>query len=158
MVQVVVRAGNLVLSELTVTDVSPAQVAGTNGFTARTLNFATPTGVHQITLSFADVSAGGGQGVDSMIDDVRISLSGQLQLPVIVAQPQSQSVPTGVAASFEVVATGTAPLVYQWWFNGKAVAEGTSSTLVINNAQAVQSGNYWVVVSNSLGSVTSSNA
>jgi hypothetical protein len=38
--------------------------------------------------------------------------------PLIAAQPQSQVVGVGSVASFTAAATGTAPLRYQWRFNG----------------------------------------
>src|SRR5438132_9665813 len=38
--------------------------------------------------------------------------------PMITNQPQSQTVVVGQNASFSVTATGTAPLSYQWRFNG----------------------------------------
>ena len=80
--------------------------------------------------------------------------------PGIMAQPQSLGVP-GSTALFTVTATGTAPLSYQWLFNGSTLANGgqfsgvNSSTLSINNAQPANAGGYTVVVTNSLGSVTS---
>jgi autotransporter-associated beta strand protein len=75
--------------------------------------------------------------------------------PVITDQPDSVTILTGQSASFNVAATGTAPLSYQWRFNGANIANETGTSLAINNATAANAGNYDVVVSNISGSVTS---
>jgi len=48
--------------------------------------------------------------------------------PSITTQPTSQVVTAGQTASFNVAATGTAPLTYQWQKNGVAISGATSST------------------------------
>ncbi|HWY77735.1 MAG TPA: LamG-like jellyroll fold domain-containing protein, partial [Verrucomicrobiae bacterium] len=78
--------------------------------------------------------------------------------PSIVSQPVNQTVPTGVTASFSVVAEGTAPLAYQWQFNGTNLAGATASFLNLVDVQTNQAGIYSVLVSNAAGSATSSNA
>src|SRR5262249_42151821 len=82
--------------------------------------------------------------------------------PLITGQPSGQSVLAGVQVSFTVGATGTAPLGYQWRYNGAPITEGgqfagtTAATLFINNVAVGNAGAYTVVVSNFVGSVTSS--
>jgi probable HAF family extracellular repeat protein len=78
--------------------------------------------------------------------------------PFIINQPTNQAVRLGSNAVFSVTAGGTTPLNYQWLFNGTNVAGATNVTLTITNAQAVSAGSYSVVVTNAVGSVTSSNA
>src|SRR5207249_7422659 len=78
--------------------------------------------------------------------------------PAITLQPQSLIVTQGVNATFSVTATGSAPLGYQWRFNGTNLAGATASNYARNSAQAADAGNYSVVVSNAAGSLTSSNA
>ena len=46
-------------------------------------------------------------------------------------------------------------LVYQWQRNGMDITGATNASLVLTNAQPAQSGNYTVVISNQVGSVTS---
>ncbi|HXB59122.1 MAG TPA: LamG-like jellyroll fold domain-containing protein [Candidatus Acidoferrales bacterium] len=75
---------------------------------------------------------------------------------VITGQPQSQTVPAGGNAFFEVTAGGSQPLSYQWQFNGTIITGGTSPTLTLTNVQSAQEGGYSVVVSNSLAAATSS--
>jgi hypothetical protein len=75
--------------------------------------------------------------------------------PSITVQASSQAVMVGQNASFSVVASGTTPLSYQWSLNGTALSGATSSALTLANVQTTDAGNYTVVVTNSLGSVTS---
>jgi hypothetical protein len=49
---------------------------------------------------------------------VNFSASAAALAPTITTQPASQTVTAGQAASFSVVASGTAPLNYQWQMNG----------------------------------------
>ena len=78
--------------------------------------------------------------------------------PVIVAQPQSQTADAGSTATFTASAAGTAPLSYQWRFNGTPIAGATDSTYARSNLQTGDAGTYSLVVTNAVGSVTSSNA
>ena len=79
-------------------------------------------------------------------------------------QPISQTNGVGTTATFAVTATGTAPLRYQWQFEGTNLVNGTkfsgvtNSVLTISNVQPTNGGNYTVIVTNIAGSVTSSNA
>jgi len=77
--------------------------------------------------------------------------------PQITSQPQSQSVALGGSAIFSVTATGGG-LSYQWQYDGTPLAGQISSTLALSNLTLPQSGNYSVVVSNSIGSLPSSTA
>ena len=78
--------------------------------------------------------------------------------PSVLIEPQSQTVVAGATASFNVTASGGAPLTYQWRFNGADIADGTMSSLALSNVQPTAAGLYRVVVSNSAGTVTSSDA
>ncbi|MDD5140812.1 MAG: immunoglobulin domain-containing protein [Verrucomicrobiales bacterium] len=84
--------------------------------------------------------------------------------PSITTQPTSQSLLAGTNATFSVVASGQATLLYQWSLNGTNLINSahlggaTNATLVISNLVAGDAGNYQVVVSNSHGTATSSNA
>jgi hypothetical protein len=79
--------------------------------------------------------------------------------PSISVQPANQTVTAGMIATLAVTALGTAPLAYQWYFNGSnAVAPGTNATLILSDVQTSQAGYYGVVITNAAGTVTSSNA
>jgi alpha-tubulin suppressor-like RCC1 family protein len=75
--------------------------------------------------------------------------------PAITTQPTNQAVSSLNTATFSVTASGTAPLSFQWWFNGLVLPAQTNSSLILTNVQATNAGNYSVVVTNSYGSVTS---
>ena len=78
--------------------------------------------------------------------------------PSITSQPSSLSVNAGTNASFAIVATGTAPLGYQWRKNGTNISSATNTSYSIAAVSTNDAGTYSCVVSNSAGSVTSSNA
>jgi hypothetical protein len=75
--------------------------------------------------------------------------------PAVTAQPQSQTVTAGDATMFNVIASGTPPLSYQWRFNGADIGGAFAANLMINNTQPAQAGGYSVVVSNPYGVATS---
>ena len=79
-------------------------------------------------------------------------------LPLISVQPQNQSAPAGSNITLSVIASGTPAPTYQWFFNGSAFNGATSNTLSFANAHSADAGDYTVVVTNSLGSVTSNKA
>jgi len=79
--------------------------------------------------------------------------------PSITAQPSSVSITAGQTASFSVTATGTAPLSYQWKKNGTSISGATSASYTTPAETTADNGaQFTVVVSNSVGSVTSNAA
>ena len=78
--------------------------------------------------------------------------------PGITTQPQSQSVTNGASVTFTVLASGTAPLAYQWYFNGSTLPGQTSAGMTLAGVATNQAGAYFVVVTNAAGVATSSNA
>jgi len=75
--------------------------------------------------------------------------------PTIAVQPASQNLEAGQSVTLTVTAAGTPPLGYQWWKDGVPLAGGAEASLTLTNLQAGDAGQYFVVVSNQLGSVTS---
>ena len=79
--------------------------------------------------------------------------------PAITTQPANETVAVGASATFVVVATGTAPLSYQWYLGSTAIAGATAASYTTPAATAAQSGSsFHVVVRNASGSATSNNA
>ena len=79
--------------------------------------------------------------------------------PKITTQPADQTVAAGKTATFAVVATGTAPLTYQWRKNGAAIGGATSASFTTGSLTSADSGaTYSVVVSNAAGTATSRGA
>ena len=97
---------------------------------------------------------------------VDTSTPGQVNLDVfpqvvITMQPQDLTVSTNTPATFNVTATGSATLGYQWYYYGTSSNNTptpvgvNSATFTIPNAQSSDSGLYAVVVSNAYNSVPS---
>ena len=84
--------------------------------------------------------------------------------PHITSQPVSQTRVVGTTAMFSVAALGELPLFYQWQKNGTNLTDGggisgsTTSTLTLANVTVANGGNYSVIVSNALRSVSSDKA
>jgi len=78
--------------------------------------------------------------------------------PEIIGQPASTSVTAGQTAQFSVLATGAAPLKFQWSKNGAQIANATSATYT---TPATTTGDnntsYTVTVSNNLQTAPPSN-
>jgi len=81
--------------------------------------------------------------------------------PAITQQPQSRTNETGTTAIFSVVAAGAEPFGFRWYQGSQPLADdgrvtgAAGANLVIANVRWSDAGDYSVVVSNSLGSVTS---
>jgi hypothetical protein len=94
-------------------------------------------------------------GGSAMSATVTLTVTAAATAPTITQQPVSVTVTVGQSAAFSVIATGTAPLTYQWFMNGTA-AGTNSSTFSIAQAATGQTGaQIHVKVSNATGSATS---
>ena len=84
--------------------------------------------------------------------------------PVITVEPQSQTNNAGATVMFFVSATGLSPMSYQWQKNGTNITDGgnvsgaDTEALTITSISDSDAASYSVVVSNSIGIVTSANA
>jgi hypothetical protein len=75
----------------------------------------------------------------------------------ITSEPVSVAVIPGTDAQFSLGTTGPpAPLVYSWFFNNVLIDGATNATLLIDNAQAANSGNYEAIALDDFQAVTSS--
>ena len=88
---------------------------------------------------------------------MRITFTGP-QAPTITTPPASQTVPTGLNATFTVVASGSG-LTYQWQRNNSNIPNTNSSSYTLNNVSLADSGaTFRVIVTNTTGTVTSNAA
>lgn len=80
--------------------------------------------------------------------------------PVITSGPATQTVTAGRSSfSLRVSVLESAGVTYQWYKDGVAIANGTSSELYYyTSARVEQAGRYHVVLTNSTGSTTSNEA
>ncbi|HEU4390686.1 MAG TPA: immunoglobulin domain-containing protein, partial [Blastocatellia bacterium] len=119
------------------------------------------------TLTLTNVQAGDAGGYRVVVSNTAgsaISTTAVLGVdtgpaaPSITSQPASQVVMTGSNANFTVLATGTAPLTYQWSKDGSPIGGATAATLNLTNVQASDSGGYSVLVGNGVGTANSNTA
>lgn len=91
-------------------------------------------------------------------DDGTIRVGRPALAPSITTQPVSQSVSAGSNVQFEVVVQSLPAASYQWRRNQIVVAGATEATLRLSNVQQSDAGDFSVVITNDVGSVTSNNA
>jgi hypothetical protein len=75
--------------------------------------------------------------------------------PSITSQPAGRTVAAGSNVTFSVTAAGTGTLHYQWRRSGTDVPGATGSSLLLPAVSVDQSGDYQVLVSDSVGSALS---
>lgn len=78
--------------------------------------------------------------------------------PIFTKQPADCVTWLGGSNTFQVSATGSKPLSYQWRLNGKDISGATNSALRISSASTNDLGTYSVLVSNVLGTRLSGSA
>jgi|GEM_PF-307023 len=126
-------------------------------------NGADITGATSATLTLTGVTPASAGSYSVVVTNLVTSVTSaaatltvQAVAPSITTQPMAQSAPLGGSATFNVVATGTAPLGYQWQKNGTDIPGATSASYTVTGVQAADFTTYRVVVTNSAGSATSS--
>ncbi|MBI2949736.1 MAG: VCBS repeat-containing protein [Verrucomicrobia bacterium] len=86
---------------------------------------------------------------------IAMAAANAIAQPAITRQPADQSVSLGANVTFQITATGAAPLNYQWHFNETEMSGATNRSLILTNVQLPNAGGYRVVVTNVAGSRTS---
>lgn len=79
-------------------------------------------------------------------------------LPIITAQPLSQTAKESTRVTFAVEARGPGTLAYRWYRNQHPLNVASSPTLTLESAKSEDGGSYRVEVSNAAGTVTSNPA
>jgi hypothetical protein len=136
---------------------------------------ATPF-TYQWRLNGANVAGNAGRNQSYSLNNVQVSKAGDYTVvvsnsggaitsavavltinapPAITSQPQGQNLMAGSDAAFAVVASGAAPLQYQWRRDSVLLPGATNSILLLSAVQQTNAGNYTVLVSNPIASVTS---
>jgi hypothetical protein len=123
--------------------------AGTN---SNTFSIAQTTAGQTGAQIYVVVSNAGGSTTSTT---VTLTVTATAIAPAIAQQPMSVTVSAGQSAAFSVLATGSAPLTYQWFMNG-TTAGTNANAFSIAQATTGQSGaQIYVKVSNATGSATS---
>jgi hypothetical protein len=132
--------------------VAQASISGEQDWQQATFNV--PAGPQMLIWTYAKDGAGSA-GLDAgWVDQLTLIP----QPPSLLTQPASQTVLGGSNVMFNVTATGTPPLAYQWLKNGSALSSVSGSSLSLTNVSRTNSGLYAVLVTNLAGTNTSSNA
>ena len=123
----------------------PGTVTFSNQNQASTTATFSAAGTYLLRLSATDSEL-------SSYDDVVVTVNSALvpQAPAITTPPISQTVNVGSSTTFNVVASGTAPLAYQWRKGSVDISGAINSSYTIANVQLSDAGNYDVVVSNGI--------
>ncbi|MDB6105268.1 MAG: pyrrolo-quinoline quinone, partial [Gammaproteobacteria bacterium] len=112
-------------------------------------------GIACLVIAAAFAACGGGGSNDPMTSGD----SAAAAPPLITTQPINAAVTVGNTATFTVVASGTAPLTYQWQKDGTVIMGATGASYTTPAAQITDDGAMFAVaVTNSAGSVTSNSA
>lgn len=127
-------------------------VGGANPYHLRTSDPFTATST-SMELSFIKSNPQGGD-TTLLLDNIIVLLPNTP--PSIARHPESQIIGIGETVTFTVVASGSAPLSYQWFHNNNAIAGATDAVYSFLVEFPDQGGDYHVVVSNSAGTVESS--
>ena len=96
-----------------------------------------------------------------MIGNSSVSYSFHLiatNTPLIYTQPANRTVVSNASAMFYVESGGLLPKTYQWFLNGTNLTGETAPIFALNHIDSSMAGNYTVLVSNAMGSITSAPA
>ena len=123
-------------------------------------SYTTPvltTGDNGVTFQ---VIVSNGVNPSAMSNSATLTVNPAAVAPTITAQPANVTVTAGATATFTVVATGTAPLSYQWQKNNSAIMNAPNSPSYTTPVLAAgDSGStFRVVVSNGVNPPATSNA
>ncbi|MEY4817205.1 MAG: hypothetical protein RLZZ162_4278, partial [Verrucomicrobiota bacterium] len=140
-------------------------------------NTANITGATTATLTVANVQASDIATYDVVISNGTLpnatsagaALTVAPAAPTIATSPTNQNAVIGGGTTFTIVATGSAPFTYQWRKGSTAITDGasgngstfsgaTSATLALANTQLADAGTFDVVVTNAVGTATSTPA
>jgi hypothetical protein len=131
--------------------------------TSFTMNIPSVVGGNTAYVGFTGGTGGLTATQDILTWTYTPTTQGPPTAPSITTQPSSQTVNVGQAATFAVVASGTAPLIYQWQKNTGSgfanISSATSASYTSPPTTSADSGTtFQVIVSNSVGKVTSNAA
>ena len=112
-----------------------------------------------LRLSELKLSDAGAYAVE-VVNEAGITMSDEAEVQVLILvslieHPQNQSVVAGSLVLFEAVMSGSNPIAYQWYFNGSPIEGAVEASVRLENLRTENQGDYYVVASNSVSTVTS---
>jgi uncharacterized protein (TIGR02145 family) len=130
----------------------------TNISVATDSNYTTPATILSDSGSLFRCIVSNSAGADTS-EKALLQVSQKPIAPTITTQPEQQSVTEGGTATFSIVATGTAPLSYQWQQDSADITGATDSSYTTSATTLADSGSVFrCIVSNTAGADTSDNA
>ena len=122
-----------------------ADISGATG-SNYTISSVSPTnaGQYQVVVANADGPTSSGVAVLTVNTN-----------PIIIAEPIAAVVDPNTAVSIGVAARGGQPLSYQWYKNNALIGGSIGTNINFASAQLSDTGEYFVVVANAFGSITS---
>ena len=157
-----VTAGQTATFSVTASGTSPLsyqwQKNSTNIAGATAANYTTPATTSSDNGAKFDVVVSNSAGsITSAI--ATLTVNAAAVAPTITAQPANQTVTVGQTATFNVTATGTAPLSYQWQKNSTNIMGAAAASYTTPATTSADNGaKFDVVVSNAAGNKTSAMA
>ncbi len=97
----------------------------------------------------------GADNDESLAQDFTLTEIDTYTRPYVITPPAGATNYPGETVSLSVFAGGYPNPTYQWQLNSSNLSAGTSNTLIVSNLASSNSGIYAVIISNSVGSVTS---
>ena len=137
--------------------------AGPSAATFQWIDAATGT-ILWTQARFSPTVANNGQRIFCRISNSYGSVSSKSVLLTVVAPPAITSQPTNVVAllgsnaRFNVTATGTTPLNYQWYKNGLPIQGANLNYIILPAVTLTDAGTFQVVISNAYGQTNSNDA
>ncbi|HEX7653753.1 MAG TPA: hypothetical protein VF607_09620, partial [Verrucomicrobiae bacterium] len=119
-----------------------------NDYNIVALNGLIPDGGGNLNLTVSEVA-----GLFAYLGILEITVADPV--PTFVQQPQSVEAAPGSSTNLAASAISTLPLNYQWYFQNSPLAGATTTNLNLPNLTNSNAGSYYLVASNSSGTVTS---
>lgn len=141
--------------EFGVDDITPYFISGNVDWEQRT--FDLDAGTHILTWRYFKDEADFGNLDTAWLDQVTFRTIPPTA-PAILTQPTHQTVGVGADATFAVSVAAFPFPFYQWRFNDVPIAGATTSTYTLANVATSNAGAYTVVITNSMGAITSTPA
>lgn len=122
------------------------------------------TGETGSTLTFSSVDASAAGAYTVVVSSMNRSVTSEVATlhvpgaPVIVNDPEAQTVVVGSSVNFSVSVAGTPPFTYEWYGPGGLIPGAGGDSLTLSSVGLTDAGNYYVRVSNAQGSVDSAMA
>ena len=111
------------------------------------------SGSHVLTWSYSKNASINGGSDAAWLGDVLYTAGPTA--PLLSVSPQNLLALPLSSATFNVIAQGTPPLSYQWYFNGNGIPDATNSLFLLPSVVASNAGNYAVTVTNIYGTAAS---